>query len=270
MWRRGASRWVRTATGAVADTTGARITTPSLFWLLLITLAAVFAFVLACAVLPAGSAARPDADQSEPTSGVFASRAALATLTIPGLLAMQTRAGWTSTRGNTLRLTVRSTSARTFLLVPAAVAAEQAARRRPLRPAWSPLLATGFLTYRLAGRYRLQRADGPPGMSQGMPERLVTTGPYAVTRNPMYLGHLVFLAGIALLTRSPLAAAVAVAHVPWFSARVRRDEARLRERFGAPYDEYCARVPRWLPGLTADRALLPPAGRRGGATRPRR
>lgn len=113
--------------------------------------------------------------------------------------------------------------------------------------AWSPLLVTGYLSYRLAGRYRLQRAGGPPGMSQGMPDRLITTGPYAATRNPMYLGHLVFLAGLAMVTRSPLAAVVAAAHVPWFSARVRRDESRLRERFGAPYDEYCARVPRWIP-----------------------
>jgi protein-S-isoprenylcysteine O-methyltransferase Ste14 len=88
-------------------------------------------------------------------------------------------------------------------------------------------------------------------MSQGMPDRLITTGPYAVTRNPMYLGHLTFLAGLAMTTRSPLAAAVAVAHVPWFSARVRRDEIRLRNKFGPAYDEYCARVPRWVPGAPA-------------------
>jgi protein-S-isoprenylcysteine O-methyltransferase Ste14 len=86
-------------------------------------------------------------------------------------------------------------------------------------------------------------------MSQGMPDRLITTGPYAVTRNPMYLGHLVFLAGLALVTRSPLAVVAAVGHVPWFAARVHRDELRLQERFGAPYDEYCSQVPRWLPGL---------------------
>jgi protein-S-isoprenylcysteine O-methyltransferase Ste14 len=63
----------------------------------------------------------------------------------------------------------------------------------------------------------------------------------------MYLGHLLFLAGLALLTRSPLAAGTAVALVPWFDRRARRDEARLRARFGAEYDAYCRRVPRWLP-----------------------
>lgn len=150
-----------------------------------------------------------------------------------------------------MRLTARSTSTRTLLLIPSTVAAEQVMRRRRVRPAWSPLLVAGYLGYRLAGSYRLPRAGGPPGMSQGMPDRLITTGPYAMTRNPMYLGHLVFLAGLALVTHSPLAVAAAVAHVPWFSARVHRDELRLQERFGASYDEYCSRVPRWVPALPA-------------------
>ncbi|MGH3315726.1 MAG: methyltransferase family protein [Nocardioidaceae bacterium] len=80
-----------------------------------------------------------------------------------------------------------------------------------------------------------------------MPDQLITTGPYGMTRNPMYLGHLVFLAGLALSTRSPLAVAAALVHAPWFDARVRRDEQRLRRRFGAGYDDYCKSVPRWIP-----------------------
>lgn len=111
------------------------------------------------------------------------------------------------------------------------------------------MLAAGYLGYRLAGRYRLERAGGPPGMSQGMPDRLITSGPYAVTRNPMYLGHMVFLTGLAMATRSPLAALTAAAHLPWFLTRVRRDELRLQARFGARYDAYCSQVPRWIPGL---------------------
>lgn len=156
-----------------------------------------------------------------------------------------------------MRFTAQSTSTRTFVLIPIVVAAEQAVTRRRLRPAWSPLLFVGYLCYRLAGSYRLPRAGGPPGMSQGMPDRLLTTGPYAVTRNPMYLGHLTFLAGLAMTTRSPLAAVAAVAHVPWFSARVERDEVRLRKRFGEDYDRYCARVPRWFRAPHASRTLSP-------------
>lgn len=152
-----------------------------------------------------------------------------------------------------MRTSLRSTSTRTFAAIPAVVLAEQAFARRPLRLRWLPMLAWGFLQYRLAGSYRIARAGGPPGMSQGRPEQLVTTGVYAVTRNPMYLGHLVFLTGLTLLTRSPLSLAVTAALFPWFDERARADHRRLVTFFGKPYEEYAARVPRWLPGLPTDR-----------------
>lgn len=145
-----------------------------------------------------------------------------------------------------MRLSVRSTSTRTFVLVPAAVLAEQALARRRIHYRWTPLLAWGYLQYRCCGRYRTNRGGGGPGMSRP-PRRIVDTGPYAVTRNPMYLGHLVFLAGCALASRSPLAAAIAAVLPFWFHRRVQQDEQHLRELFGAGYDDYCARTPRWLP-----------------------
>ena len=77
--------------------------------------------------------------------------------------------------------------------------------------------------------------------------RLVTTGIYALTRNPMYLGHLIFIAGLAISLRSWIAFAVLVAYLPWFHARVRRDEARLRDLFGTEYERYAQRVKRWIP-----------------------
>jgi protein-S-isoprenylcysteine O-methyltransferase Ste14 len=66
----------------------------------------------------------------------------------------------------------------------------------------------------------------------------------------MYLGHLVFLAGLALSTRSPLAAAIFVGSVPWFNARAAADEKQLEARFGHEYRTYGAGVPRWLPLLS--------------------
>jgi protein-S-isoprenylcysteine O-methyltransferase Ste14 len=152
-----------------------------------------------------------------------------------------------------MRLSLRSNSTRTFVAIPAAVLAEQAISRRPLRLAWAPVMAWGFLQYRLAGTYRITRAGGPSGMSQGQPERLVTTGIYARTRNPMYMGHLIFLTGLTLVTRSPLSLAVTAGLVHWVDERTRADHRRLTTIFGEPYREYAARVPRWLPGLPTDR-----------------
>lgn len=146
-----------------------------------------------------------------------------------------------------MRRSLRSTSTRTFVALPLALAAEQVVRRAPLHPAALPLLAVGYAAYKLAGEFRIGRAGGPPGMSQGMPERLVTDGVYAWTRNPMYLGHLTFMTGAALVTRSPLAIGALALTGPWFGRRVAADEARLGTAFGEEYDAYLARVPRWLP-----------------------
>ena len=146
---------------------------------------------------------------------------------------------------------LRSTSFRTFILYPVLVVAwELALNRGRLRvePWFLPLLACGYLQYRLVGMYRIRRGGGGPGMDTP-PERLVTDGPFARCRNPMYLGHIIFLAGLALTLQSWPAAALAAGTAVWFQFRVRRDERRLEERFGEPYREYAARVKRWVPGL---------------------
>ena len=144
-----------------------------------------------------------------------------------------------------------STSFRTFIVYPVLIVAWELllndARLR-LEPWFLPLLAWGYLQYRLVGKYRIRRGGGGPGMDTP-PERLVTSGPFALCRNPMYLGHIIFLAGLALSLKSWLAAALAVGTAVWFQFRVRRDERRLKERFGEPYRDYAARVKRWIPGL---------------------
>ncbi len=144
-----------------------------------------------------------------------------------------------------------SSSLRTFVVVPIVVLAWElllGKGKLQIDPWFAPLLAWGYLQYKLVGRYRTSLGGGGPGMKT-MPERLVTDGPYAYTRNPMYLGHLIFLTGLALTLRSDLAAVIAVASTIFFHLRVRKDEKRLREYFGQPYREYCSRVRRWLPGL---------------------
>ncbi len=150
-----------------------------------------------------------------------------------------------------MRKQLGSTSFRTFIVYPVLIVAWELFLndgRLRLEPWFLPLLAWGYLQYRLVGKYRIRRGGGGPGMDTP-PERLVTSGPFALCRNPMYLGHIIFLAGLALSLKSWLAAALAVGTAVWFQSRVRRDERRLEERFGEPYRDYAARVKRWIPGL---------------------
>lgn len=143
------------------------------------------------------------------------------------------------------------TPVRTFVIYPAvALAWEFAIDRRQFQPnLWFvPLMVWGYLQYRLCGRYRLARGGGGPGL-ETPPERLVRTGLYAYTRNPMYLGHIIFLIGLTLTLKSWLAALITIATSIWFHTRVVGDEKKLIERLGKPYVVYRSNVKRWIPGL---------------------
>jgi protein-S-isoprenylcysteine O-methyltransferase Ste14 len=91
-------------------------------------------------------------------------------------------------------------------------------------------------------------ASGGPGIAVP-PNKLVAEGRYRYTRNPMYLGHLIFLLGLAVTFWSWLGLALFLLHVVWFHRRVREDEARLQKPFGAQYADYRARVKWWIPGV---------------------
>ena len=76
---------------------------------------------------------------------------------------------------------------------------------------------------------------------------IVTGGIYRMSRNPMYLGFLLFLAGWAVW----LSNAGAVLFLPAFVAyltryQIKPEERALLAKFGSPYAEYMSRVRRWL------------------------
>ncbi|HYA27976.1 MAG TPA: isoprenylcysteine carboxylmethyltransferase family protein [Acidobacteriota bacterium] len=143
------------------------------------------------------------------------------------------------------------TPVRTFVVYPViAVVWELVADRSHFQPnLWFvPLMIWGYLQYRLCGRYRLSRGGGGPGL-ETPPERLVSTGLYAYTRNPMYLGHIIFLIGLTLTLKSRLAALITIGTAAWFHIRVVGDEKKLTDRLGQPYVDYLSSVKRWIPGL---------------------
>ena len=117
------------------------------------------------------------------------------------------------------------------------------------------LVAGGALTYLLC-LVRFIGAGGTPSIYFARPlrfvlgeepPRLVTHGLYDRTRNPMYLGVVTAIAGLAIAYASWRIAAYGVGLFVFLNVVVRFiEEPHLRHVRGPEYDEYCRRVPRWI------------------------
>ena len=96
----------------------------------------------------------------------------------------------------------------------------------------------GWVLFRRAGTTRV---PGQPSTS------LVTSGPYRVCRNPMYVGlALAYLGEAGLLEQLGPVVLLPLVLAYLNGVVVRVEEARLREVFGDAYDRYCARTRRWI------------------------
>lgn len=107
--------------------------------------------------------------------------------------------------------------------------------------------AAGFVLVAGATLWRLWASVFVAGRKDS---ELVTDGPYARCRHPLYFGSLVAGLGIGLTTRSVVITAVvaAVLAVTLWRAAAREDEW-LAARHGAAWRQYRAQVPAWLPRL---------------------
>jgi len=98
--------------------------------------------------------------------------------------------------------------------------------------------------------HRALGADFSPTLMVREEAQLVTWGPYARVRHPMYVAYLVIFAGAGLLVANWAIFLLGAAVIGLLmSVRLRKEEAMLREAFGRSYEEYERRVPRFLPRL---------------------
>jgi hypothetical protein len=80
---------------------------------------------------------------------------------------------------------------------------------------------------------------------------LVEGGMFAHSRNPLYVGNLLIILGLAIVHNGWAMYLVTVpAFLFIYAAIVSAEEEYLRTRFGDAYVAYCSRVPRWLPSLS--------------------
>jgi undecaprenyl-diphosphatase len=101
-------------------------------------------------------------------------------------------------------------------------------------------MATGLALRLWAAAHR----DGQPALPARPPERLATTGPYALMRHPVPLANILTGIGGALIAESGLALLIVpTALIAMYRVTVPLEDAWLAERVGRTYVEYCARVP---------------------------
>jgi len=127
-------------------------------------------------------------------------------------------------------------------------------------------LATGFMVTLLGQSLRLWAVSHAGGATRttgtvGAGPELITHGPFAHVRNPLYVGNFLIALGFCLM---------AWAWMPWllliflvlFGLQYRMiialEEEHLRQRFGKIYAEYLEQVPRFMPRLTPFRPQSTP------------
>lgn len=81
---------------------------------------------------------------------------------------------------------------------------------------------------------------------EGRPAALVREGPYALTRNPMYLAGVPILVGWAVLLGATTPLAVPLLYPVLASRWIAGEEARLERRFGGEWRGYAEAVRRWV------------------------
>jgi len=148
------------------------------------------------------------------------------------------------------------------LRIPPPVVALLVAAAMWLASAWGPglelttsiritltiIIAMPGVLFSLAGMISFRRAQTT--MNPMSPERasaLVSSGIYAITRNPMYVGLLLDLLSWAVFLSSPLALAGPLAYFFYIQRfQIQPEERILARMFGAEYAEYQSKVRRWL------------------------
>jgi protein-S-isoprenylcysteine O-methyltransferase Ste14 len=125
------------------------------------------------------------------------------------------------------------------------------------------LWITGALVVALGEGIRLWAVHHIGAISRTRSDRLgplVSSGPFALIRNPLYVGNILLWAGFAITAQLVWFAPVAIILLALeYHAIVRWEEGLLAARIGQPYEQYVARVPRWLPSLSSGAETQAPA-----------
>ncbi len=135
-------------------------------------------------------------------------------------------------------------------LAVAAVVLGHVAPIGPALPAW--LSDAGWALFGVAALFATWAAHTMRAAATNIyphrgADRLVDHGPFAISRNPLYLASLGILAGLGFATGIAwFWVATAVDAVLLKELAIKREEAHMAARFGDAWERYRGRVPRWI------------------------
>lgn len=110
------------------------------------------------------------------------------------------------------------------------------------------LVSAGAMFVRLKRHLRFRIQVGLPEIAAGRyPGRLLTRGIYSKIRHPRYVELSLGLLGYALIANYLATYLLFLLYLPVVYLVVLLEERELRERFGKAYEDYCRRVPRFIP-----------------------
>ena len=79
---------------------------------------------------------------------------------------------------------------------------------------------------------------------------LLKTGPYAIVRNPLYIGNIIIATGLSILSELIWIVPLIIMYLfILYHLVARYEEKKLSERWGEEYSAYLSEVPRWIPNL---------------------
>jgi len=84
------------------------------------------------------------------------------------------------------------------------------------------------------------------GIDENKPDKLVTTGMFALSRNPIYVCFLLFFAGLFLIHRNIVIAVGMALFAAAIHRQVLREEKFLKSHYGGEYEDYCKKVRRYF------------------------
>jgi protein-S-isoprenylcysteine O-methyltransferase Ste14 len=111
------------------------------------------------------------------------------------------------------------------------------------------ICAIAICTASLVWFYMTLRAFGKSfrvGIDENTRDRLITTGTFALSRNPIYVAFVAFCIGIFLAYPNITTLVFLVALTALVRRQIIREEQFLKAHYGSEYEEYCERVRRWV------------------------